>query len=306
MIEQQYFNNINIISEELSLVDNELKRMLLSCKNSFTRQFFDFIFSNSKKIRSTITILFIKMIRGKITKKQLKLCALIELLHNASLIHDDIVDNSDIRRNKPSFKKLFGCRQAVLAGDFLLSLCLKELSEINNNDISLLFAKSLMNICNGEIVQISQEQKDISIENYIYKSEQKTAELFKTLLISSFLIENLQNYVNFAENFGKFFGIAFQIRDDIDDFCSSLEKNIISEDIQNGIYTAPVIYFLQENKEKEIKILFKKNSSNSKYTSLANDLCSLYCDKALDLLSDFTDNQYKNVLIKLCNMLKKG
>ncbi|MCR5260254.1 MAG: polyprenyl synthetase family protein [Candidatus Gastranaerophilales bacterium] len=282
---KEYFEIIKIISDELALVDNGLKRIINSFQGDFVLNFSDFVLENSKKIRSVTTILFLKSAFGKVTDRQIKICALTELLHNASLIHDDVVDNSDTRRGKPSFKSLYGSKKAVLTGDFLLSLCLKELADMNNTEIVQIFANSMANICNGELFQLENLGKIPSLEDYLLKSEQKTAELFKTALICSLICENQSDYAEKAAVFATNFGIAFQIYNDLQNVLGKKENS----DLENGIYTAPVI--------------FSQNPSNAldgieKTTCLLNN----YVSKAKNAVSDFKNSDFKDSLLNLLEL----
>ena len=297
---KNYFETISIINKELCFIDKQIKKIISSSPDFLFDNLIDFVLSKSKKLRSVITILVLKSIFKEVSEKQLKICALVELIHNASLIHDDVIDNAERRRNKHSFNNLFGEKNAVIAGDFLLSLSLKELADINNSKITSLFANSLTNICLGELNQNFEKHQILSIEKYIEKSKLKTAELFKLCLISCLVVENQQENISFAEDFANNYGIAFQIRDDINDFSKTLSDKT-KNDLQNGIYTAPIIYFKEQYPNKDITI---ENILNSNAITKSKQLCNLYIDNALDLLTDFSDNQYKAVLIKLCKQLK--
>ncbi|MBQ2644315.1 polyprenyl synthetase family protein [bacterium] len=298
---KDYYNIITPIYNELLLVDKYLKDWLYTENNPTIINLINFLFSDSKKIRSAVSFLCIYLISNRISDSQIKISALVELLHNASLIHDDVIDNSDTRRNKPSLKNLYGNQQAVLIGDFLLAVALSELAKINNQSITSMFAKSFINVCNGEIQQNLNQHNYISIDKYILKSEQKTAELFKLTLKASMLQIQNSKYLQFAENFGKYFGIAFQIRNDIDDIFYKK-----STDFQNGIYTAPIIYYLQNNKLENCKNVNINSLLTNDILEQSNSLCSFYAKKALDLLDDFSDNQYRKALVNLCELIQKG
>ena len=295
---------ISIISDELQSVDDSLSSIIFQNKNFLTHTFSDFILNNSKKIRSAITILFLKALFGSVSPSQIRICAITELFHNASLIHDDIVDDAPFRRGKPSFNSLFDYKTALLAGDFLLASALSQLSLFNNISIINLFSNAFLFICDGELNQLSQKNNLISIEEYIDKSEKKTAQLFKINLLSALILENQLDFISCADYFTKFFGIAFQIRNDIDDIYSNSNVSSLSIDLKNGVYTAPVIFFLQNN--HNISDISINQLNNCEILAKSNDLCSLYCNKAIELLLDFPDNIYTKNLIALCELLKQG
>lgn len=294
----------SVINFELGQTDLFLTNFIEKHKNIFYTEFLNILRSNSKKLRSAVTILFLKSLGLMPSEKQLKICALIELIHNATLIHDDILDSADLRRQRPSFYKLYGEKKAVLAGDFLLSLAIEALSEFENPKITTMFSTALVNICSGEINQLAEKNKLVSIDRYIEKSKQKTAELFKLALSASLVIENQNTHLETAKNFAELFGTAFQIRDDINDFTGkNAENKNVENDLKNGIFTAPAIYFAQNNNDEKITVQKIKNSDA---IQKSEQLCTTFTDKALDLIKDFSHNQYKSALVDLCNLIKKG
>ena len=122
-----------------------------------------------------------------LNKKQITIQTVIELVHNASLIHDDVIDDCSERRGDKSFNAGFGSRLSVIAGDYILSFALTKLAELNSSDILKLFARTLNNMCKGEIDQHFSKFKIPSIEEYIEKTYNKTGALFETALSSATL-----------------------------------------------------------------------------------------------------------------------
>ncbi len=301
-----YQKPTDIINSELLDVDNYIQKILTNNQNYLTNYFQNYILNGSKKLRSTIAILAIKALGHKPTVKQLSICAISEIIHNASLIHDDIIDNSNLRRGKSSFNSDFGNSVAVIAGDFLISIVLKELFILKNELVMNNFIKMFSKLCNGEIYQFENKNKIISLEKYLNKSELKTAELFKTSLFSVFAAENQSEYYDFAKNFGKNFGIAFQLNDDIDNFYSSYSNKPIYSDFNNGICTLPMILYANEKNITDYSKISISDLENSLYLKKSADLCKNYANAALDLLKDFADNQYTNALKILCKNIRKN
>ena len=300
-----YQTAINLITSELNEVDKKILEILLGNKNFLTENFIQFILNGSKKIRSAIVVLSLKSLGCNVSTAQITVCALGEIIHNASLIHDDIVDKADKRRGISSFNNTFGNSAAVLAGDFLISLVLQEILKLNNNNILSNFVDMFSNLCNGEINQLGEKNQIISVSKYLEKSEKKTAELFKTILISAFEVDNLRQYYDFALNFGKNFGIAFQIRDDILNCLQKSDDKPVLSDFDNGICTLPMIFYAEEKNLKnfcEIKI---KDIQNSCAINKSADICRKFANNALDLTKDFSDNQYTDALRILCEELKR-
>lgn len=300
-----YSNATETISSELLKVDEKIFEILSQNKNFLTQNFLEYILTGSKKIRSTVAILVSKAYKDSFSDRQATVCAISEIIHNASLIHDDIIDNSELRRGNRSFNSTFGNSVAVLSGDYLISIVLNELLKLNNNEVLIQYANTFSMLCNGEINQLGEKNQIISVEKYLEKTEKKTAELFKTTLFSTFLIENQQENLNFAKNFGKNFGIAFQIRDDILDITQKSAGKPVLADFKNGICTLPVIFFAKEKNINDIKKINLSELKNSCAISKSADLCAKYVNSALDLLGHFSDNQYAETLKNLCEELKR-
>lgn len=296
---------IDIISSELLEVDNNILKILSNNENYLTKNFQNYILNGSKKLRSTFAILTIKALGYDVSDKQFTVCAISEIIHNASLIHDDIIDNSDLRRGNLSFNSSFGNSVAVIAGDFLISLVLKELLSLNNNLVLNNFVEMFSSLCNGEIYQLEDKYKIISLDKYLKKSERKTAELFKSTLFSVFAVENQVNHFDFAKNFGKNFGIAFQLNDDVENFKSSSANKPNLSDFNDGICTLPVILYSKEKNITDFEKITVEEVQNSLYLKKSEDLCEKYANAALDLLEDFADNQYTSALKFLCKNIRK-
>ena len=215
---ENYENLVSIIQNEITLINHNISEYLNSQFAFLQEELNNFLLKKSKKIRSVSAILFIKSKYGKVSDKQLKILALTEMIHNASLIHDDIIDEAETRRNELTVNSLFGNSFAVITGDYILSLALKELNGFENVKLTNLFINSLYEICKGEFEQDLKKNKIQTIEEYIKKSERKTAELFKTALKGALIAENQQDMLDLAEKFAENFGIMFQIRNDLMNF----------------------------------------------------------------------------------------
>lgn len=275
----------------LSVVQEEIKQILehmtygVELKEPLKSKLLKLLNAPSKHIRPLVTFLYLKMIGANIDEKQILYQSAIELVHNASLIHDDVIDESDLRRNIPTLNKEFGNKLAVITGDYLLSVALNNVLKIGSVELVQMFSDTLDVMSKGEINQYFSKFQIPTLEQYLEKSEQKTAKLFETSLCGSLLIAAQQPEKGLA--FVKNFGIAFQIRDDL------INCKTINSDIKDGIYTAPVIFAgsvenLQNGIEKT-KILLNN-----------------YIDNALKNIEYFEENKYKRALIELLELLKNG
>lgn len=268
------------IKNELIEFENELKKVVLSEDNFLTFDLEKFIFSKPKRLRPIFIFLFAKIL--KIDSPLVADIALItELIHSASLIHDDIIDEEKIRRNTPTFFEKYGSKLAVLEGDLLLAFALEKISN-TTLDISKIFANRIKKTIQGEISQNEDLNKIVDIEKYYKKTYEKTANLFIAGLEALFTIGvKNENLLKFIEKYA----LAFQIKNDIDNF-----KNTKS-DIKNGNYTLPMIYSSMENDSKNIDEYIEK--SLKKVEELKND--------SIEELKNIEDSIYKKSLIELVN-----
>lgn len=255
-------------------VTEPLKSKLLSILNA-----------PSKHIRPLVAFLYLKALNIKIDEAQIKYQTAIELVHNASLIHDDIIDESLERRGVETINSEFGNHLGVIAGDYLLSNALKRVVEIGNLQLIDMFRKTLETMTIGEINQYFEKYKIPTIEEYIKKSEQKTAKLFETAVNGALLAAQYSSLSRQGEIFAKNFGIAFQIRDDL------INCKTTKSDLNEGVYTAPVI--------------FSNGTEISDYgLEKTRDLLNNYLDTAKNALNNLPDSIYKNKLFELIDLFR--
>ena len=268
--------------------------------------------SGGKRIRPIILMLFSKILEN--TKHVIHAGAILELIHAATLLHDDVVDQSDIRHNIKTANKLWGDDSAVLVGDFLYSRAFELIVEINKEEVYKILAETTNQISQGEVIQLMVKGKIIDdIDKYLNIIYLKTGKLFEaSAAVASELAGG--EYSERAKLFGKNFGIAYQLRNDYLDYFgdeSETGKNII-EDLSEGKSTLPLIHsYLNSNSDDkkmlleifEGKILtksdvllniFKRNNSDV-YT---RDKIKEYSDAAIDSL-DMLSGESKQSLIDL-------
>lgn len=283
------YNKIkSLVQPELDKVD-EVLIDINSNSSEFNLFMKEYVSAPSKRLRSVIAFLFLKAYNIEIDENQIALQAVIELIHNASLIHDDIIDEADVRRNLPSVNKKFDNSIAVISGDYLLSIALKKLLNFSNTEILNLFAKTIENMCSGEIFQYFSKFKMPTIYEYIEKSRAKTASLFEASLVSAFILAGLNKST--AQNFANNFGIAFQIRDDILNFLNNDNKPV-NNDFESGIYTAPAIY--AECDLKNISLGIEK----------AIKLLDNYFVNTREILRSLDKNIYSSALMEILDLFK--
>lgn len=219
-----------------------------------------------KKIRPLLVLLSAKL-SGGINGRSYRGAVLVELLHTATLIHDDVVDNADKRRGFWSINAVFKNKAAVLMGDYLLSRGLMIAVEGNDFDFLGVITNAVKRMSEGELLQIQKTRKlDIDEKTYFKVISDKTASLLETCcLIGSLSACENTEYHNSLKIFGESLGMAFQIRDDILDYegSSKIIGKPVGGDIKEKKITLPLIYSLNQvdkNKADRIKRLIKNNN----------------------------------------------
>lgn len=308
---EQYKEILEYFKDNLELVLEEIKSLLFRNKNALNEELCSFLFAKSKRLRPLLVFIIYDAIckpdKNIIPNKNIiKLAAALELLHSATLIHDDIIDEAKLRRAGETFNNRYGAKVATLSGDYLLSLSLNLLSDIGSSKIFKYFAENTLSVCNGEIDQFFNKNKAVTIEKYIEKSKNKTGSLFlagvKSVLhlidkeIQPVSCETENAIIGFSENFS----LGFQIFDDIENF---LDKNNekTSSDIENGIYTLPYLYLLQQNQIYDI--IEPTNEMLKKAADFSKDYLNNILDKAISDL-DSAKNTDKKLFTKLAEVFK--
>ncbi len=213
-----------------------------------------------KRIRPAIVLLISRatMRSQDITPRHRRLAEITEMIHTASLVHDDVVDESEMRRGVPTVHSRFNNRVAVLAGDFLFAQSSWYLANLDNLEVVKLLSEVIMDLAEGEIQQgLNRFDSSLSIEAYLEKSYYKTASLMANSAKAAGLLSEVERAT--ADNlysYGKHIGLAFQIVDDILDFTGSIEAlgKPAGSDLKSGNLTAPALFALEEKPILEVLI----------------------------------------------------
>ena len=205
--------------------------------------------SGGKRIRPTLGLLVGNML-GAPEEKLITLGAAVELLHTATLVHDDLIDGSLLRRGMPTLNARWSPAATVLTGDFLFARAAKLAAETNYLPLMKLFADTLAIIVSGELTQLFSARGIINRQNYYRRIHAKTASLFEmSALAASMVATEDEDIRELMKSFGYEVGMAFQIMDDVLDFSGdpSAVGKPIGSDLQNGLVTLPAIYFAEAN-----------------------------------------------------------
>ncbi len=279
--------------------------------------------TKGKQLRP-ILVFYSAKLAGEPTEKTYVAASLVELLHTATLIHDDVVDNSQLRRGFFSIKALWKSKIAVLVGDYLLSRGLLLAVENNAYEILEIVSDAVRLMAEGELLQLEKARHlDISEDLYFDIIEKKTATLISASTMAGYrsVSENNDNLLKIKE-LGKFIGIAFQIKDDLFDYQAS--QSVIGKPIGNDIaekkITLPLIYALNNLSQKEKRAVLRKISKGNLSKSDISEIISIvktsggvekavakmhyYRDRAIRILEEnFPDSPIKENFAGLINFI---
>ena len=204
--------------------------------------------SNGKRLRPALALLA-GGATGEITNEHLDLAVVVELIHAATLVHDDILDSADTRRGKPTPNAKWGNSLSVLLGDCLFAHALKQCSRFQSSEVMRRIAESASEVCSGEIIQ-TQRRFDLklSVADYYRIIEMKTGALFSVATeLGAFINEAAPDVVTALRTFGMKLGTAYQIYDDVVDLTGDEDKagKTLGTDLRKGKLTLPVLYLLQ-------------------------------------------------------------
>ena len=241
-----------------------------------------------KRIRPALTLL-----TGKFYKYNLDLllpmATGVELLHTATLVHDDTIDDSQLRRGKASIKHRWGNSNAVLLGDYLFATSAGMVAETRNIRVIKLFAQTLMTICTGEIEE-SVSIFNKSRERYFQTIGDKTASLFAAATESGAVLSKApEDVVQSLKSYGYNLGMSFQIVDDILDFVGQKETlgKPVASDLSKGIFTLPVILLFERPENNEVREAFEKDSRRGTKQLMEMVYNSSVLDEGYRIAQDF-------------------
>lgn len=273
--------------------------------------------SKGKQLRPMFVLLSASLL-DNINESTYRAATLIELMHTATLVHDDVVDDSFQRRGRFSINYLWKNKIAVLAGDYLLSRGMMVALENKEFEILTIVSKAVRDMSEGELLQLEKARKlDISEEVYFEIIRQKTASLMASCFATGAAsVTNDSNVIEKMRQIGEYAGIAFQIKDDLFDFDTGNKTGKPSSiDIKEKKMTLPLIYLLSQSnlleKRKIINIVKRHNMDENKVAWLIKKVEEAggldytqakmieFKNKALKLLNEFPDNKAKESLVSL-------
>lgn len=299
------------LEEQLDEVTKIIEDSVSDSHNFIRNAVHDTIQSGGKLLRPAFVLLgstFGEEPKGNI----LHLAAIVEMLHMATLIHDDIIDEAKLRRGVESVQSKYGKDSAVFIGDYLFAKIFTLMTKDFHEESMIRLSKVIMKICQGELVQYSFRYKfNFSILHYLRIITGKTASLFSaSLLVGAEEANADSNIKNLLAKTGYRIGMAFQIIDDCLDYSSKhIIKKSAMNDLKQGYLTLPVIYALQNDKDDTLKNLLNNSTFTEEETRFIHDaviqnygleqsriLAKKFTEKAYDSLRKLPDCQSKNRL----------
>ena len=266
-INNSYFQLKDSVDEKLVLVEEKIKSKLLSEVDLVQKMTEYHIDTGGKRLRALLTLGSAKLCGYTKGGRDINLAACVEMIHGATLMHDDVIDLGDIRRGKETLNSIWGNHSSVLIGDYLLSRCFEMMVEDGNIEVLKLLSSTSSKIAQGEVLQLQHKgEVDMLEETYFKIITAKTAELFSAATKVGAILSNKETKEKEAlEFYGKNLGLTFQIADDTLDYNSDLKffGKKVGKDFLEGKITLPVILLFQNitsiEKDK-LKDIFKQET----------------------------------------------
>ena len=312
----------NLLKSSLKRVEREISKNIKDEEKLITLTAGHLIKAKGKKIRPLLTLLVSKMLNYK-GNADVTLAVCIEFIHNATLLHDDVIDTGKIRRGKLSANQIWGNKVSVLVGDYLLSRAFKLM--VRNKSLKLLeiLSQTSLILARGQIQDVGNNQNvNLTEKKYLSIIDAKTAELFRiSCFLPTIITDQNKKTQKIFNDFGFNFGMAFQLSDDVLDYFGDSSKmgKSVGKDFFEGKVTYPVIHCFKKSDKKSKKIiakLFFKRKRSKKDLALILDLMKKtntykssiefvgkYAEKAKTKINKFEGNKYKVYLDELVDHL---
>lgn len=287
----------------------------LTHEDDFLGQALAYVRGRQGKMMRPVLVLLVAKEKGNVDTQTLRAAVTLELLHTASLVHDDVVDESSERRGQRSVNAVYDNKVAVLVGDYLLSASLLQAAKTQNIRVVEIISKLGGQLSEGEIKQLANIRSEaITEEAYFTIIKHKTAALFAACAeLGAISCGADEDYVNKARRFGEIVGLCFQIRDDIFDYYENSEiGKPTGNDMREGKITLPAIYAINNSSREDVKLWAKKVKEGTASASEINSLVEYskvsggiaYAeqrmaelhDEAVELLSEWKNATVKEAL----------
>ncbi len=307
------------VAESLKLVEDRMRAQTEGYHPELGAALNHLLSSGGKRIRPAVTLLAGGVIGGEL-EKSIIMGAAVELLHTATLVHDDLIDESLMRRGNPTLNARWSAAATVLTGDFLFARAAKLASELDSPPALRLFAETLAIIVNGELTQMFTSRGKVSREDYYRRIYAKTASLFETATTSvAMLCSADDELLNKMRQYGYEIGMAFQMVDDILDFNGEQARvgKPVANDLRQGLVTLPALYYLEAYPDDANMqtVLHAPRCDEDCYAHLlysirksgaiqqAADEARQYVRRGIAAITDFPPSEYRQGLMELAEYI---
>ena len=275
-INNSYSDLKTAVEDKLVLVEEKIKTKLSSKVELVDEMTKYHLRTGGKKLRALLTLQSAKLCGYSKGTRDVNLAACVELIHAATLMHDDVIDNGEIRRGKKTLNRIWGNQSSILVGDYILSRCFEMMVDDGDQEILKLLSSTSAEISQGEVLQLQHKGEiDMLEETYLKIISAKTASLFAAATKVGSILSKKENKTKEAlEFYGKNLGLTFQIADDALDYNSELK--LFGKEIGNDFYeskiTLPIILLYQkanQNEKEDLKKFFeKKDRSENEFSQV--------------------------------------
>ena len=314
-----YLELKNLLSEKLHKVESLIQQKLKSDVDLIEKMSNHHLSSGGKRLRALLTLETAKLTGYKGQNRDVNLAACVELIHSATLLHDDVIDKSELRRGVKTTNSIWGNQSSILVGDYLLSRCFEMMVEDGDLEVLKLLSSTSAKIAQGEVLQLQHKgEADLLEETYIEIINLKTASLFSAATKTGACLSGSNEKEKKAlESYGRNLGLAFQIADDALDYYAKekLFGKEIGKDFYEGKVTLPLITIFQKGNDEEKSFLNEiMKKENRTEEDFSETLALIYKYKAVeatfkkaeyfvnvsfDALAIFPDTDDKRVLQNL-------
>ena len=318
-INNSYSDLKTAVEDKLVLVEEKIKTKLSSKVDLIEEMTKYHLRTGGKKLRALLTLQSAKLCGYSKGTRDVNLAACVELIHAATLMHDDVIDNGEIRRGKKTLNKIWGNQSSILVGDYILSRCFEMMVDDGDEEVLKLLSSTSAEISQGEVLQLQHKGEiDMLEETYLKIISAKTASLFSAATKVGSILSKKENKTKEAlEFYGKNLGLTFQIADDALDYNSELKLfgKEIGNDFYEGKITLPIILLYQKankNEKKDLKQFFRKKERSEnefkqvliliKKYNIINECyrkAEHFINLASSSLSIFKDSREKEILKNL-------
>lgn len=314
-------NEIQALSaKDMQAVNAMISQQLQSDVALINQLSFYIINGGGKRIRPLIAVLVANALNYQ-GNRHITCATFIEFIHTATLLHDDVVDESTLRRGKDTANAIFGNAASVLVGDFIYTRAFQLMARLGSLPVMQVMSDAVNVIAAGEVLQLMNcNDPDTTEQSYMQVIYSKTARLFEVAAeCSALLSEATEQQVQAMKLYGRYLGTAFQLIDDVLDYCADVDKlgKNLGDDLEEGKPTLPLLHAMQHASEDERqlirsiiehghgrKYLAEVQAMMDKYQSLTYTIekAKQEAQKAIDSLSVIDDNPYKEALISLAKI----